>query len=138
MLLLGAGLGLFQLPLIVGVQNSVPWHERGTATASVLFCRQVGQSVGGVLFAVIANMTLTDRLHSAPPALRGELPQGLDKTASALLHGGSLGGTATDYLRHALASAVGHVYLGAAAAAALAVIFLATVTPKRFPIVEGD
>jgi EmrB/QacA subfamily drug resistance transporter len=138
MLLLGAGLGLFQLPLIVGVQNSVPWHERGTATASVLFCRQVGQSVGGVLFAVIANTTLTDRLHSAPPSLRGELPQGLDRTASALLHGGSLGGTATDYLRHALADAVGHVYLGAAVAAALAVIFLATVTPKRFPTAEGD
>jgi EmrB/QacA subfamily drug resistance transporter len=138
MLLLGAGLGLFQLPLIVGVQSSVPWHERGTATASVLFCRQVGQSVGGVLFAVIANATLTGRLHSAPPALRGDLPQGLDRTASALLHGGGLSGAATDYLRHALASAVGHVYLGAAAAAALAVIFLATVTPKRFPIVEGD
>lgn len=138
MLLLGAGLGLFQLPLIVGVQNSVPWHERGTATASVLFCRQVGQSLGGVLFAVIANATLTGRLRAAPPALRGGLPQGLDKTASALLHGGGLSAAATDYLRHALASAVGHVYLGAAGAAALAVIFLATVTPKRFPIVEGD
>ncbi|WP_052443297.1 MFS transporter [Streptacidiphilus neutrinimicus] len=138
MLLLGGGLGLFQLPLIVGVQNSVPWHERGTATASVLFCRQVGQSVGGVLFAVVANATLTDRLHSAPPALRGALPHGLDETASALLHGSSLGGAATDYLRHALATAVGHVYLGAAAAAALAVIFLATVTPRRFPTTEGD
>ena len=138
MLLLGGGLGLFQLPLIIGVQSSVPWHERGTATASVLFCRQVGQSLGGVLFAVIANATLTGRLHSAPPALRGALPQGLDKTASALLHSGSLSAAATDYLRHALASAVGHVYLGAAGAAALAVIFLATVTPKRFPTVEGD
>ncbi|WP_042446323.1 MFS transporter [Streptacidiphilus jiangxiensis] len=140
MLLLGAGLGLFQLPLIIGVQSSVPWGERGTATASVLFCRQVGQSVGGVVFAVIANATLTGRLHSAPTALRGALPQGLDRTASALLHssGTGLGAAATDYLRHALASAVGHVYLGAAGAAALAVIFLATVTPKRFPIVEGD
>ncbi|MEY9876115.1 EmrB/QacA subfamily drug resistance transporter [Streptacidiphilus sp. MAP12-33] len=138
MLLLGAGLGLFQLPLIIGVQGSVPWHERGTATASVLFCRQVGQSVGGVLFAVIANATLTGRLHSAPASLRGALPQGLDKTASALLHDGGLSGAATDYLRHALASAVGHVYLGAAAAAALAVIVLATVAPKRFPVVEGE
>ena len=35
MLLLGAALGLFQLPLIVGVQSTVGWSERGTTTASV-------------------------------------------------------------------------------------------------------
>lgn len=38
MLLLGGALGLFQLPLIVGVQSTVGWSERGTTTASVLFC----------------------------------------------------------------------------------------------------
>ncbi|MEZ0064682.1 EmrB/QacA subfamily drug resistance transporter [Streptacidiphilus sp. MAP12-20] len=138
MLLLGGGLGLFQLPLIIGVQSSVPWHERGTATASVLFCRQVGQSVGGVLFAVIANTTLTSWLRDAPRGLRGSLPQGLDQIAGALLHGGSLSRAGTDYLRHALAAAVNHVYLGAAVAAALSVIVLATVTPKRFPLAEGN
>lgn len=37
MLLLGGALGLFQLPLIVGVQSTVGWSERGTTTASVLF-----------------------------------------------------------------------------------------------------
>ncbi|MBF9071424.1 MDR family MFS transporter [Streptacidiphilus fuscans] len=139
MLLLGAGLGLFQLPLIIGVQSSVPWHERGTATASILFCRQVGQSVGGVLFAVIANATLTDRLRSAPAALHGSLPQGLDQIAGALLHPTStLTPSGADYLRHALASAVDDVYVGAAVAAALAVLVLATVTPKRFPLAEGS
>ncbi|MEY9848129.1 MDR family MFS transporter [Streptacidiphilus sp. MAP5-3] len=139
MLILGAGLGLFQLPLIIGVQSSVPWHERGTATASILFCRQVGQSVGGVIFAVIANATLTDWLRSAPAALHGSLPQGLDQIAGALLHPTStLSPSGADYLRHALASAVNHVYVGAAVAAALAVVVLATVTPKRFPLAEGS
>ncbi|NEE56589.1 MFS transporter, partial [Streptomyces sp. SID8455] len=55
MLLLGAALGLFQLPLIVGVQSTVGWAERGTTTASVLFCRQVGQSIGAAVFGAVAN-----------------------------------------------------------------------------------
>ncbi|MDQ0909976.1 multidrug resistance protein [Streptomyces canus] len=42
MLLLGAALGLFQLPLIVGVQSTVGWAERGTTTASVLLNRPPG------------------------------------------------------------------------------------------------
>ncbi|MFD0330847.1 MDR family MFS transporter [Streptacidiphilus monticola] len=78
MLAIGGCLGLFQLPLIVGVQSSVGWGERGTATASVLFCRQVGQSLGGVAFAVVANSTLTAWLRDAPASLRGRLPATLD------------------------------------------------------------
>jgi MFS family permease len=138
MLTLGACLGLFQLPLIVGVQSSVPWNERGTATASVLFCRQVGQSLGAVLFAVVANSTITSRLHHAPAALHGGLPGTLDGVSHALLDPGRLPGAATDYLRHAVASAVDHVYLGAAGAAAVAVLVLLTVTPRRFPLAEDS
>ncbi|WP_181797472.1 MFS transporter, partial [Streptomyces sp. WELS2] len=55
MLLLGGALGLFQLPLIVGVQSTVGWSERGTTTASVLFCRQTGQTLGASLFGAVAN-----------------------------------------------------------------------------------
>ena len=65
MLLLGGALGLFQLPLIVGVQSTVGWSERGTTTASVLFCRQVGQSVGAALFGAVANGVLAARLGGA-------------------------------------------------------------------------
>ena len=138
MLALGACLGLFQLPLIVGVQSSVPWHERGTATASILFCRQVGQSLGGVLFAVVANTTLAHWLRDAPAQLRGGLPGSLDDVSDALLDRGRLSAAATDYLRHTVAAAVSHVYLGAAGAAALAVVVLCTVTPRRFPVVDDS
>lgn len=65
MLLLGGALGLFQLPLIVGVQSTVPWSERATATSSILFCRQVGQSVGAAVFGAVANATLASRLHGS-------------------------------------------------------------------------
>ncbi|WP_051940917.1 MDR family MFS transporter [Phaeacidiphilus oryzae] len=135
MFAIGAGLGLSQIPLIVGVQSSVPWGERGTATASVLFCRQVGQSIGAVLFAVVANTTIAGRLRDAPARVRGGLPSTLDGVSRALDgHRGTP--AARDYLRHAVTASVDHVYLGAAACAVCSLLILFFVTPKRFPVVR--
>ncbi|MEU3689602.1 MFS transporter [Streptomyces narbonensis] len=122
MLLLGGALGLFQLPLIVGVQSTVPYEERGTTTASVLFCRQVGQSIGAALFGAIANAVLAARLGADTD---------LDSLAGAL--------HTTDATRRAVDAAVDYVYLGAAAAAALALLALLTLAPRRFPVLkEGE
>lgn len=138
MLLLGAALGLFQLPLIVGVQSTVGYAERGTTTASVLFCRQVGQSVGAALFGAIANATLASRLASAPEGIRDGLPGDLDSVSHALADPGSLTAEAADYLRRAVDTAVDHVYVGAAAAAALALLVLVFVAPRRFPVITEE
>ncbi|MFC5805477.1 MFS transporter [Streptomyces formicae] len=120
MLLLGAALGIFQLPLIVGVQSTVPWAERGTTTASVLFCRQVGQSLGAALFGALANAVLASRLGGS-----GDL----DSVARTLADG-----TSQDHLRRAVAAAVDYVYFGAAGAAALALLVLVFLAPRRFPV----
>ncbi|MBL1082110.1 MFS transporter [Streptomyces actinomycinicus] len=122
MLLLGGALGLFQLPLIVGVQSTVGWSERGTTTASVLFCRQTGQTVGASLFGAVANGVLAGRLGGA-----GDL----DSVTRALD-----AGTAPETTRHAIAEAVHAVYLGAAGAAALAFVVLLMVAPRRFPVLQ--
>ncbi|MFI6103507.1 MFS transporter [Streptomyces sp. NPDC051310] len=114
MLMLGAALGLVQLPLIVGVQSTVPWSERGTTTASVLFCRQVGQSLGAALFGALANAVLTARLPS------GDLDDPATLTPAAV------------------DAAVDHVYVGAAAAAAIALVVLLTVAPRRFPVLRAE
>ncbi|MCH0538322.1 MFS transporter [Streptomyces sp. MUM 203J] len=126
MLALGAALGLFQLPLIVGVQSTVGWPERGTTTASVLFCRQIGQSVGAALFGAVANTTLTSRL--------GPSGGDLDTVARALDDPAALPAAEADHLRRAVDAAVDHVYLGAAGAAALALVALLVVAPRRFPV----
>ncbi|MFF8385143.1 MFS transporter [Streptomyces kanasensis] len=126
MLLLGAALGLFQLPLIVGVQSTVGWSERGTATGSVLFCRQIGQSVGAALFGAVANAVLISRL--------GTSGGDLDSAARALDDPGALTPAASETLRRAVDAAVEYVYLGAAAAAALAVAALLLLAPRRFPV----
>ncbi|MET8676901.1 MDR family MFS transporter [Streptomyces sp. NPDC004647] len=139
MLLLGAALGIFQLPLIVGVQATVPWAERGTATASVLFCRQVGQSLGAALFGAVANATLSARLADAPPAIRPGLPDDLDGVSHALTRPGALTDAAADYLRRAVDTAVDHIYLGAACAAGAALLALLLLAPRHFPVLQdGD
>jgi EmrB/QacA subfamily drug resistance transporter len=121
MLALGAALGLFQLPLIVGVQSSVGWSERATATSSVLFCRQVGQSVGAALFGAVANATLAHRLAGSAVSLND-------------LDGADLSGP----LRHAVAAVVTHVFEGACAAAVVAVLVLILLAPRRFPVIAED
>ncbi|MFI6689827.1 MFS transporter [Streptomyces sp. NPDC050485] len=135
MLLLGAALGLFQLPLIVGVQSTVGWSERGTTTASVLFCRQVGQSLGAALFGAVANTTIATRLAHAP--MPG-LPSDLDSVSRALQHPADLTAEAADYLRRAVADAVDHVYIGAAIAAVLALLVLLFLAPRHFPVLTAD
>ncbi|GAB2873263.1 MDR family MFS transporter [Streptomyces deserti] len=122
MLLLGAALGLFQLPLIVGVQSTVGWEERGTTTASVLFCRQTGQTVGAAVFGAVANGVLAARLGGA-----GDL----DSVTRALD-----AGTAPEATRRAIADAVHAVYLGAAGAAALAFLVLLVLAPRKFPVLK--
>ncbi|MDX2853728.1 MFS transporter [Streptomyces sp. PA03-3a] len=122
MLLLGGALGLFQLPLIVGVQSTVPWSERATATSSILFCRQVGQSVGAAVFGAVANATLASRLHGSGTDL---------DSIAGLAH-------ADEQVRRAVAVAVNHVYAGAAVAAVLSLAAVLFVAPRRFPVLEDD
>ncbi|MFF3752942.1 MFS transporter [Streptomyces sp. NPDC002018] len=132
MLLLGCALGLFQLPLIIGVQATVGWSERGTATASILFCRQVGQSVGAAVFGAVANAVLASRLADPPSP---GLPRDLDSVSHALENPAALTAEAAEYLRRAVDAAVDRVYLGAALAAALALLVLLVLAPKRFPVI---
>jgi EmrB/QacA subfamily drug resistance transporter len=121
MLLLGGLLGIFQLPLIVAVQSSVGWAERATATSSIFFCRQVGQSVGAALFGAIANATLAHHLGSSAVSLN-------DLGSAAV----------SEAVRHAVSAAVSHVFVGATVAGVLAVAALVFVAPRHFPVMAED
>jgi multidrug resistance protein len=56
--LLGAGMGLIVSPLIVGLQNTVGWSERGVITGGAMFARFLGQSIGAAVFGAITNSVL--------------------------------------------------------------------------------
>jgi hypothetical protein len=133
-MLLGAGLGLISTPLVVGVQSSVSYSERGVATGSLMFCRFLGQSLGAAVFGAIVNSTLHSRLAAAPAVVRQGLPGDVDALEPAVI-GHRAGGGALLYLREAFDAAAHHVYAGmtVVAVVTIAVLF---VCPRRFPVLE--
>jgi EmrB/QacA subfamily drug resistance transporter len=63
----GLGMGFANTALIIAVQTSVPWSERGIATASSMFFR----NIGGVLGVAVVGGVLVAKLHGAT-----DLPDG--------------------------------------------------------------
>ncbi|MCP3761842.1 MFS transporter [Domibacillus sp. A3M-37] len=54
----GVGMGLTSTAFIVSIQNSVGWHERGAATASNMFMRNIGNTIGAALLGGVLNSRL--------------------------------------------------------------------------------
>jgi EmrB/QacA subfamily drug resistance transporter len=59
--LVGVGMGLTTTTFVVGIQESVGWQHRGAATASNMFMRSLGTSIGTALLAGILNARLLAR-----------------------------------------------------------------------------
>jgi EmrB/QacA subfamily drug resistance transporter len=78
---LGLGMGLISTPTIIVIQSSVPWRERGAATALNQFSRTIGGAVGVSLLGVLLQARLG--MHAANP-LRGG---GGERAATALTGG---------------------------------------------------
>ena len=133
MLLLGVALGFFQPPLIVGVQSTVNWGERATATSSIVFWRQLGQSSSAALFGAIVNDSL-----NAQRSLRGQVNVSASTGAfsSVLGHRQSAGSPIAQALSHAIATAASHIFLAAAAAGLIAFGTLLFLAPRQFPAPE--
>ena len=58
-LLIGIGMGVCNIVFLLVVQGSVGWGERGIATASTLFTRTIGQTVGAGLAGAILNLGIS-------------------------------------------------------------------------------
>ena len=59
--LFGVGLGLANTALLIAVQTSVEWRQRGVATASTMFARTIGGTLAvGVLGALLSSSLLSD------------------------------------------------------------------------------
>jgi EmrB/QacA subfamily drug resistance transporter len=86
--LLGVGLGLLNTTFVVGIQTSVPWRQRGVATASNMLMRILGQAVGAALFGGMLNYGLSR--YVARKGLGGEVS--LDSLQALLGEAGPRGG----------------------------------------------
>ncbi|HEY8039012.1 MAG TPA: MDR family MFS transporter [Polyangiaceae bacterium] len=94
MFAMGTGMGLANTALLIAVQESASWEERGVATASTLFFRTIGGALAvGALGAVLAA-SMGD--HVAAPLLNQllgpEHGRGLDPALLAQLSGALRGG----------------------------------------------
>lgn len=70
--LFGVGLGLANTALLIAVQTSVAWRQRGVATASTMFARTIGGTLAvGVLGALLSAALL--RNGSLPPDAADQL-----------------------------------------------------------------
>lgn len=62
-LIMGFGMGFLSTAAIVLIQDSVGWTERGAATASNLFARNLGSTLGAAVLGTVLNASLA-RDHS--------------------------------------------------------------------------
>ncbi|WP_200761004.1 MDR family MFS transporter [Effusibacillus dendaii] len=78
----GVGMGLATTTFIVSIQSSVDWQTRGVATASNMFMRILGSTVGASLLAGILNIRMHSYLQAQGKNL--DVPLDLDVTNSLL------------------------------------------------------
>lgn len=57
-LVMGFGMGFLSTAAIVLIQDSVGWAERGAATASNLFARNLGSTLGAAVLGTVLNLSL--------------------------------------------------------------------------------
>ena len=93
--IIGLGMGFLSTSAIVIIQDSVGWTERGAATASNIFSRNLGSTLGATILGAILNYSLA---HHAP----GTETVAFDQIRQLLDHAGALA------VGHAGALAVGH------------------------------
>ncbi len=68
-LLVGLGMGFCNQTFLLVMQGSVDWNERGVATASFLFLRTIGQSLGAAVGGAILNFGVARDAPEAGDAL---------------------------------------------------------------------
>jgi EmrB/QacA subfamily drug resistance transporter len=98
----GVGLGLCNNTFQVAIQGSVDWTRRGLATSSLVFARNMGQTIGTAVFGGILNLSLADRIAGGGDLVERLMDPNLRKNLTAA--------TAND-LTLAIAAALHNVYL---------------------------
>lgn len=60
--IIGFGMGLLITTFIILIQGSVEWAQRGSATASNIFSRMLGSTLGAAILGAVLNGVLHERL----------------------------------------------------------------------------
>jgi EmrB/QacA subfamily drug resistance transporter len=99
MFFMGVGMGLANTALLIAVQESASWEERGVATASTMFFRSIGGAVGVGALGTVVSAGMGEQVD---PALLNQLlgPE----------HGRNLGAAVLALLSGQLQTGLWHVF----------------------------
>ena len=98
----GIGMGLANAPLVIAVQTSVGFSQRGVATASTMFFRNIGGTIGvGAMGVALAHALLAGSAHEGGAALVARIlgPERRNVDSALLL---SISGDLTVGLTHVM------------------------------------
>lgn len=109
-LVVGLGMGFAFTTVIVAVQSTAAWAQRGVVTGANMFTRSIGSAVGVAVFGSIANHVLIARLHAAPRPIARQVPHHLNGVTDVLGGDSLRSAAATSYVRHALDAATHEVF----------------------------
>src|SRR5262249_16657910 len=56
----GVGMGFVSVSSLVLIQEIVQWSQRGSATASTVFARNIGSTLGATIFGAVLNVGLSN------------------------------------------------------------------------------
>ncbi len=119
-IVMGLGMGLVSTSAIVLIQSSVGWDERGSATASNVFSRNLGSTLGATVLGGILNVSLG---HAAT----GNQAVNFDQIRQLLDHSGAALGNAA--VRTALGQSL-HLTFWAVFLITVMTLLLATLVPS--------
>jgi MFS family permease len=119
--IIGLGMGILSLSSLILIQESVELSQRGSATASNIFSRNLGSALGATFFGAIFNFGLT-RQDGGVAFTEDQLRQ--------LLQGTSTPSVSETGLRMALGGSL-HLTFVAMLVISLAIVVLAMLLPKE-------
>ena len=117
--IIGFGMGLLNTTFIILIQGSVPWRQRGSATASTIFSRMLGSTFGAAALGAVLN----SRLHNPGAGSEGG-PSVIEQVQHMFDNstGSTLPGPQHVALVHALGAGLQYVFLGLAVFGALTLV----------------
>jgi EmrB/QacA subfamily drug resistance transporter len=130
-LLVGFGMGFCNQTFLLSMQGSVHWNQRGVATASFLFARTIGQTIGAAIGGAMLNFGVARQVPDAGDALERLLDPGRHD---------ELGADVIARLGSAIAGALHDVYIvaGVLAVATLVIVLLLPARLSYSPQAPGQ
>lgn len=120
--LIGVGMGLSSTAFIVSIQSTVSFEKRGIATASNMFMRTVGSTIGAALLGGILNSQLASYIES-----KGLSDEANIDMMNMLLDENKrnqLSNQVVDVLQHGLATSLHDVFIVLFIFAAVSLLFI--------------